>query len=84
MKRKGGICLFSFGIALIITLNLVALGSSETSMGNTTISGYEKAFDPGCMNLSVKPDDDFYEHVNGAWIKSHLMPADKSQYGEMK
>ena len=84
MKRKRVIYVFAFGITLIIALNIVAFGSSETSMGNTTISGYEKAFDPGSMNLSVKPGDDFYEYVNGAWIKSHLMPADKSQYGEMK
>ena len=82
MKIKRAICLFAFGIALIIALNLVAFGSSETSMGNTTISGYEKAFYPGNMNLSVKPGDDFYEYVNGAWIKSHPVPADKSQYGE--
>jgi putative endopeptidase len=34
------------------------------------------------MNLSVKPGDDFYEYVNGAWIKNHPVPADKSRYGE--
>jgi len=61
MKIKRVICLFAFGIALIIALNLVAFGSSETSMGNTIISGYDKVFDPGSMNLSVKPGDDFYE-----------------------
>ena len=61
MKIKRVICLFAFGIVLIIALNLVAFGSSETSMGNKTISGYERAFDPRSMNLSVKPGDDFYE-----------------------
>jgi putative endopeptidase len=61
MKIKRVICLFAFGIVLIIALNLVAFGSSETSMGNTIISGYDKVFDPGSMNLSVKPGDDFYE-----------------------
>ena len=60
MERKGAICLLAFGIALIITLNLEAFGSSEISMGNTSISGYEKAFDPESINLSVKPGDDFY------------------------
>ena len=84
MKRKRVIYVFVFGITLIIALNLVAFGFSETSMGNTTISGYEKAFDPGGMNLSVKPGDDFYEYVNGAWIKSHTVPVDKSRYGEFE
>ena len=84
MKRKRVVYVFAFGITLIIALNIVAFGSSETSMGNTTIAGYEKAFDPGLMNLSVKPGDDFYEYVNGAWIKSHPVPADKSRYGEFE
>jgi putative endopeptidase len=82
MKRKRAIYVFAFGITLIIALNLVAFGSFETSMDNATISGYGKAFDPGSMNLSVKPGDDFYEYVNGAGIKSHTVPANKSRYGK--
>ena len=82
MKRKGVICLFAFGIALINALTLVAFGSSETSMGNMSTSGHEMVIDPGSMNLSVKPGDDFYEYAQGAWIKSHPVPADKSRYGE--
>ena len=82
MKRKGSVCLFAFGIALTIALTVVAFGSSEASIGNTSTSGPEKAFDPGSMNLSVKPGDDFYVYVEGAWMKSHPVPADKSRYGE--
>ena len=84
MKRMGVVCLFAFGIAIIIALTLVGFGSSEASMGNTSTSGHEKAFDPGSMNLSVKPGDDFYEYVEGAWIKSHPVPADKARYGEFQ
>ena len=84
MKRKGVIYLFAFGIALTIALTLVAFGSSEASMGNTRTSGQEKVFDPGSMNLSVKPGNDFYDYVEGAWIKSHPVPADKSRYGEFQ
>ena len=82
MKRKGVICLFVFAIALINALTIAAFGSSETSMGNMSTSGYEKAIDPGSMNLSVKPGDDFYEYAQGGWIKSHPVPADKPRYGE--
>jgi putative endopeptidase len=87
MKRKGVICLFylfAFGIALINALTIVAFGSSETLMDNTSTSGYEKAFEPGSMNLSVKPGDDFYEYAEGDWIKSHPVPSDKSRYGEFE
>ena len=79
MKRKGVICLFVFSIVLISALNLEAFGYSGTSMSNTSISSYERAFVPWSMNPLVKPGDDFYEYVNGAWIKSHHVPADKSK-----
>ncbi len=82
MKRKGVIGLFAFGIVLVNALTLVVFGSSEMSRGNTSTSGYEKAFDPENMNLSIKPGDDFYEYSEGAWIKSHPVPLDKSRYGE--
>lgn len=82
--RKGVVCLFAFGIAIIIVSTFVAFGSSEATFSNTSNSGPEKAFDPGSMNLSVKPGDDFYEYVEGAWIKSHPVPADKSRYGEFQ
>ncbi len=80
--KKGVISLFVFGIVLINALTLVAFGSSETSRSNMSTSEKEKAFDPESMNLSVKPGDDFYEYAEGAWIKSHPVPPDKSRYGE--
>ena len=33
------------------------------------------------MDTSVKPGDDFYRYVNGKWISSFTMPADKARYG---
>ena len=82
MNGTGVVCLSVFGMALIIAL---ALGSSEESMENisaSAVSDQVKAFDPESMNLSVKPGDDFYEYVEGNWIASHPVPADKSRYGE--
>ncbi|KFE69152.1 M13 family metallopeptidase [Hyalangium minutum] len=35
-----------------------------------------KNFDP-----SVRPQDDFYKHVNGTWAKTATMPADRARYG---
>jgi putative endopeptidase len=33
------------------------------------------------MDTSVKPGDDFFAYVNGTWVKTNEMPADKSRYG---
>lgn len=33
------------------------------------------------MNLSVKPGDDFFSYVNGAWVERTEIPADRSDFG---
>lgn len=33
------------------------------------------------MDLSVKPGDDFFNYVNGTWLKKIEIPADKATYG---
>ena len=37
--------------------------------------------DTSAMDTSVKPGDDFYRYVNGAWVSTFQMPADKARYG---
>jgi predicted metalloendopeptidase len=33
------------------------------------------------FDKSVRPQDDFYRHVNGRWLESTTIPADRSNYG---
>src|SRR5262249_38360883 len=33
------------------------------------------------MDMSVAPGDDFWTYANGAWVKAHPIPADRSSYG---
>ncbi len=42
------------------------------------------AFDPGNMNASIHPGDDFYQYVNDGWIKKNPIPSDKPKYNEFK
>ena len=37
--------------------------------------------DLAAMDTAVKPGDDFFNYVNGAWLKTFTMPADKTRYG---
>jgi hypothetical protein len=33
------------------------------------------------MDTSTAPGDDFWTYANGAWVKEHPIPADRSSYG---
>lgn len=37
--------------------------------------------DFAAFDKSVRPQDDLFQHVNGAWLKKTEIPADKSSYG---
>lgn len=40
-----------------------------------------KYIDPANMDLAVKPGDNFYEYVNGTWLKNNPVPASKTRWG---
>ena len=37
--------------------------------------------DTTAMDTSVKPGDDFFKYVNGSWLATVKMPADKTRFG---
>lgn len=43
-----------------------------------------RAIEPANMDLSVSPDDDFYQFANGNWLKNHPVPADYSRFGSFE
>jgi len=40
-----------------------------------------RALDPSHMDTTVRPQDDFYHFVNGNWMKTVEIPADKARWG---
>ena len=54
-----------------LALALVACGGPQRTSG----------IDLANMDRSVRPQDDLYEYVNGAWLKKTEIPGDKSNYG---
>ena len=41
----------------------------------------ESGLDPAAFDKNVRPQDDLFRHVNGAWLNSTQIPADKASYG---
>jgi len=62
---------------LIWAMILAGCSADRASSGNATTSGVRlQNFD-----RKVRPQDDFYRYVNGAWLATTEIPADKSNYG---
>jgi putative endopeptidase len=52
-------------------------GRHATAEGTVPVSGIEMQY----VDASVRPQDDPYRYLNGKWLDSFQIPADKSLYG---
>ena len=74
-----------------IDMLIEAEAAGDTATGGTTdaegITTTARDFwgtwgvDTTLMNPAVKPGDDFYAYVNGKWLDTFEIPADRSRYG---
>lgn len=72
---------------LLLVVIVVSLGAGGCSRGNArdgsaaggapTASGIDRPH----FDTTVRPQDDLFRHVNGGWLASTPIPADKSTYG---
>ncbi len=63
-----------YRLILILILGLVLmLGGAEKQQ--------KSGIDTANFDLSVKPQDDFFRYVNGTWLKTAEIPADRSSWG---
>ena len=65
-------------ICLLASVTLMAACGSHTQKKNDPT---ERGLDLSAMDTSVRPQDDFYTFVNGGWVKTAQIPADKSSWG---
>ncbi|HDO06820.1 MAG TPA: M13 family peptidase [Bacteroidetes bacterium] len=64
----------------LVALFAVVLGACNQGQKKESKKMTE-AINPANMDKSVKPGNNFYEYVNGGWIKNHPIPPEYSQYG---
>lgn len=64
--------------AIVVGLSILAFGCKGTQNKKEPVTA--EAFSVKNMDMNVKPGDDFFDYVNGNWIKNHPVPADKSRY----
>ena len=65
--------------ALLVTSLLVlpALAADKPKLGTFGV-------DLTSIDKSVKPGDNFFRHVNGKWLKTAVIPPDRSQAGSFQ
>ncbi len=68
-------------IALIAFVAFALGACNQSKKKETKNKKMTEAINPANMDKSVKPGNNFYEYVNGGWIKSHPIPPEYSQYG---
>ena len=62
-----------FAHTLLLTMVLLS--------GLTIAADQHSGIDPDGFDTTVRPQDDLFLHVNGRWLLSTEIPADKSNYG---
>jgi len=63
--------------SLVAAIGIALLTTFTAAAAAPPVSGIDTAG----MDKSVRPQDDLFNHVNGHWLATTQMPADKSSYG---
>jgi putative endopeptidase len=61
-------------IAVVFAGTVALAGARQTAP-------LKSGIDASTMDTSVRPQDDFFRHVNGGWLARTPIPADRSSYG---
>ncbi|MFL6693035.1 MAG: M13 family metallopeptidase, partial [Ramlibacter sp.] len=65
-------------LSLIAAGPLLAAGSADEATAPATRSS---GLDTGSIDPKVRPQDDFFRHVNSGWLRTHEIPADRAGWG---
>ena len=76
-----GILAFAGIVALNSCASKVSAPSAATSNTEKPVKAVDNGLDLSLMDLSVRPQDDFYNYVNGGWMKTVEIPSDKTSWG---
>jgi putative endopeptidase len=79
MKRLLFVALFTVVCVSACGSSTQAPASAPPAQPHAVLGDF--GIDTAQMDPSIKPGDDFYKYVNGKWLASTKMPADKAAYG---
>ena len=67
----------------ILMASAVALmaGCGKTAEAPKPLAPLTSGIDRSYIDAAVRPQDDLYRHLNGKWLDSFEIPADKARFG---
>ncbi|MFA9213463.1 MAG: M13 family peptidase, partial [Candidatus Methylacidiphilales bacterium] len=66
---------------LLLTSAVCALTTSAQDGKKAKKNAKKPAIDKSTMDLSVKPNQNFYQYANGTWLKNNPVPSTESRWG---
>lgn len=66
---------------LLLTSVVCTLTTSAQDVKKAKKSVKKSAIDKASMDLSVKPNQNFYQYANGTWLKNNPVPSTESRWG---
>ena len=67
--------------SLTVRSSAAALVLLAACAGSPAAPALASGVELASLDRSVRPQDDFFRHVNGTWLKNTEIPADKARYG---
>jgi putative endopeptidase len=78
--KRAFVSVLSAPFAAVIALCLTAAACAKPADPEPPKTA-ESGLDPDAFDKAVRPQDDLFRHVNGAWLTRTEIPADKASYG---
>ena len=78
--RKAWLAFATVLLALTL-IGCASQNSAEPDTAQASDPALTLGFDPNLLSTTVRPQDDFWNYVNGPWIEANPIPADKTSYG---
>ena len=69
------------GAALLYGCGKSADAPKTDAAAAAAVSAPSSGINPATMDTAVRAEDDTYRHMNGKWLDSFEIPADKARYG---
>ncbi len=81
MRKRLTVATFLASAAILLSAPAIADTAATTASAKAGPQLGSFGIDTGGMDPSIKPGDNFYGHVNGAWDRNTPIPDDRASYG---